>query len=204
MGFDEHCLRIITLSQELKKSIHIHVDQRNDPREDGTGRVIKALHHLRVPTAPGSAPQIWLVHVISPSTYDENRFEAMLEALVELNIGVICCPSAALSMRQLRPIATPTYNSIARVLEMMAAGIHVRLGSDNICDMTSPAGTCDLLNEIFVLSNALRYYDTDVLAALAAGLPLSESQREKVKDHLAKDAMEVTRAIEKYSSSSIR
>ena len=82
---------------------------------------------------------------------------------------------------------------------MLAAGIHVRLGSDNICDMTSPAGTCDLLNEIFVLSNALRYYDIDVLASLAAGLRLRHSQREKVKDHLAKDAMEVAQVVEKYS-----
>ena len=41
-------------------------------------------------------------------------FQATLAALVELNIGIICCPSAALSMRQLRPIATPTYNRIAR------------------------------------------------------------------------------------------
>ena len=47
IGFDEHCLRVIALSQELKKRIHIHVDQRNDPREDGTERVIKAANNRR-------------------------------------------------------------------------------------------------------------------------------------------------------------
>jgi cytosine/creatinine deaminase len=198
IGFDEHCLRIIGLSKELKKSVHIHVDQRNDPREDGTERVVKAAQQLGLSSAPSQEPMIWLVHVISPSTYDESRFEATLAALAELNIGVICCPSAALSMRQLRPIRIPAYNSIARVLEMLAAGIYVRLGSDNICDLPSPAGTCDLLNEIFVLSNALRYYDVDVLASLGAGLRLDDAQRNRVKAHLHADALEVARAIKKY------
>ncbi len=204
IGFDEHCLQIIALSRELKKSIHIHVDQRNDPREDGTERIIKAVNQLGVSIDRAQEPMIWLVHVISPSTYDESRFQATLAALLELNLGVICCPSAALSMRQLRPIATPTYNSIARLLEMLAVGIHVRLGSDNICDITSPAGTCDLLNEIFVLSNALRYYDVDILASLAAGLRLNDAQRDRVRSHLMADAIEVARAIEKHNSGSVR
>ena len=192
------------MSQELKKSIHVHVDQRNDPREDGTERIIRAVNQLCVSVDRALEPMIWLVHVISPSTYDEARFQATLDALLELNLGVICCPSAALSMRQLRPIATPTYNSIARLLEMLAAGIHVRLGSDNICDITSPAGTCDLLNEIFVLSNALRYYDVDILASLAAGLRLNGAQRDRVRAHLATDAIEVARAIEKHQSGFVR
>ena len=198
IGFDENCRRVIALSQELTKRVHIHVDQRNDPREDGTERVIKAAKQVGVSSDRGQEPMIWLVHVISPSTYDEPRFQATLAALIELNIGIICCPSAAISMRQLRPIATPTYNSIARLLEILAAGIHVRLGSDNICDIASPAGTCDLLNEIFVLSNALRYYDVDILSALAAGVRLDDTQRSRIRDHLAADEVEVARVIANY------
>ena len=34
--------------------------------------------------------------------------------------GVICCPGAAISMRQYRPLMSPTFNSIARVLELLA------------------------------------------------------------------------------------
>jgi len=198
IGFDEHCLRLIALAEESKKSIHIHVDQRNEPREYGAERVIKAAAQLGVFSDARHEPRIWLVHMISPSTYDEPRFQGVIAGLSEHNIGVICCPSAALSMRQLRPIRTPTYNCMARVLEMLAAGIYVRLGSDNICDIASPAGTCDLLNEIFVLANALRYYDLDVLATLGAGLRLDEKQRGRVKAHLRADALEVDRIIKKY------
>lgn len=198
IGFEQHCVQILALSQELRKSVHIHVDQRNDPREDGTERVIKAVRKLGLSFDRAQEPMIWLVHMISPSSYDEPRFQELLSALVEINIGVICCPSAAISMRQLRPIVAPTHNSIARILDLLAAGIHVRLGSDNICDITSPAGTCDLLNEVFLLANVLRYYDIDILSALAAGVRLDDTQRSRIRDHLAADEVEVARVIANY------
>lgn len=98
------------------------------------------LRELDIGTPSDSEPLVWLVHVISPSTYDESRFHALIEGLLDRNVGVICCPSAAISMRQVRPFSAPTHNSIARVLEMLAAGVQVRIGSDNVCDITSPAG----------------------------------------------------------------
>ena len=81
-----------------------------------------------------------------------------------------------------------TANSIARVLEFLAAGVQVRLGSDNICDVTSPLGTPDLMDEIFVLANAVRYYDLGVLAKLGAGVPLDADDRKRVQAHLDDDA----------------
>jgi cytosine/creatinine deaminase len=195
IGFEQHCVKIITLSQELQKSVHMHIDQRNDPREDGSERVIKTVRQLGLSFDRAQEPLIWLVHLISPSSYDEPRFQKLLSSLVEFNIGLICCPSAAISMRQLRPIVTPTHNSLPRILEMLAAGIHVRLGSDNICDITSPAGTCDLENEVFLLANALRYYDIDILSTLAVGIRLDAKQCARIKDHLAADGIEVAKAI---------
>jgi adenosine deaminase len=127
------------------------------------------------------------VHVISPSTYDEKRFQKLVKDLKELNIGIITCPSAAISMRQYRHLTTPTYNSIARVLDFMAAGIHVRMGSDNICDITSPAGTLDLMDEIFVLCNAMRYYDIETWAQIAAGKQLDSLSIQKLNEHLSRE-----------------
>lgn len=82
---------------------------------------------------------------------------------------------------------TPTYNSIARVLDFLAAGIQVRIGSDNICDITSPAGTIDLLDEIFVLCNAMRYYDISTWAYVAAGKPLDQDCINRLQDHLSRE-----------------
>ncbi|HSM41034.1 MAG TPA: hypothetical protein VK862_09800, partial [Afifellaceae bacterium] len=137
---------------------------------------------------------VWLVHVLSPSAYDECRFGELASELAERNIGVISCPSAAISMRQLRPLSTPTHNCIARVLEFLAAGVHVRIGSDNVNDITSPAGTTDLIEEVFVLSNAVRFYDVPVLSKIAAGRLLDDSDRARIRHHLALDAAEVEAA----------
>jgi len=188
IGFDEHCRRMVELAACLGKPLHVHVDQKNLPHEDATERIILAVQRAGLPRpCADDEPWLWLVHVISPSTYEEPRFHRLLEGLAEWNIGVICCPSAAISMRQFRHVLTPTFNSIARVLDLLDAGIWVRLGSDNICDITSPAGTPDLVDELFVLCNALRFYEPEVLARLAAGQPLDAAERRLVRSHLAQE-----------------
>jgi len=195
IGFDESCRRMLVLSVAHKKPVHIHVDQQNIQYENGTERLLKIAEDMDIPVEHGSEPYIWLVHVISPSTYQEELFNKLVQGLSDMNMGVICCPSAAISMRQIRQFSSPTFNSIARVLEMLAAGIHVRIGSDNICDITSPAGTVDLLDEVFVLCNALRYYDIEVLAKLAAGARLSKEDMARVRAHLAHDIEETAAVV---------
>jgi cytosine/creatinine deaminase len=195
IGFHESCARVISLAYSLDKRVHIHVDQKNDPEEKATLQVISVLDRLQVETK-GGEPMVWLVHVISPSAYNDAEFKEVIEKLVDKNIGILCCPSAAISMRQLRPLRTPTHNSIARVLEFLAAGIKVRLGSDNINDITSPAGTTDLMDEVFVLCNAIRFYELDILAKITAGRSLDAGDRNLITEHLAKDRAETQRSID--------
>jgi cytosine/creatinine deaminase len=195
IGFDESCARVISLAYALNKRVHIHVDQKNDPEEKATLRLISVVDRLRIQNK-SPEPMVWLVHVISPSAYGDSEFAQLIEKLADRNIGVLCCPSAAISMRQLRALRTPTHNSIARVLEFLAAGIKLRLGSDNINDITSPAGTTNLMDEIFVLSNAIRFYELDILAKIAAGKFLDAADRNIIAQHLAKDRAEIQTSID--------
>jgi cytosine/adenosine deaminase-related metal-dependent hydrolase len=196
IGYDESCRRLLALAAELRKPLQLHVDQKNLPTEDGTERAVQAAADLGLSAGrPGTEPAVWLVHAISPSAYDEPRFHDLVAGIVARGMGVICCPSAAISMRQVRPVPSPTHNSIARVLELIAAGVPVRVGSDNICDITSPAGTTDLVQEMFVLANTLRFYDLEILAKLGAGLALDAADRGRIGEHLDRDAAEVRRAI---------
>lgn len=197
IGFYEHCGRLLRLAQELGKSLHLHLDQRNDPSERATELLVEAVREFGAPPSADGEPTVWAVHVLSPSAYDDSRFERLVEALLEHDIGVICCPSAALGMRQIRSIATPTHNSIARVLELSAAGVHVRLGSDNIADVFSPSTTADLTDEIYLLSHALRFYDTRILAKFAAGVELDARDREILRRHLQRNAEEIEKAVKK-------
>ena len=195
IGFDEHLVRMLELARRLRLPLHVHTDQRNEPGEDATERLVAAVRAHGAAEPRSGEPMVWAVHVISPSTYEEPRFRRLVEGMVECDIGVVCCPSAALGMRQLRPLATPTYNSIARVLELLDAGVRVRLGSDNIADICSPSTTADLIDEVFVLSAALRFYHVDVLAKLACGLPLDGEERAVVREHLACNEAQIQEAL---------
>lgn len=195
IGFMEHCRRTLELGQELNKAVHVHTDQRNEPTESGTERLVEAVRRYGAPRSSDGEPMVWAVHMISPSTYDEPRFRRLVDGLVENNIGVICCPSAAVGMRQLRPVLTPTYNSIPRVLELLEAGVHVRLASDNIADICSPSTTADLADEVFMLSAAVRFYNIDILARLASGQKLADTERQAVAQHLERNEREIEKVL---------
>lgn len=195
IGFEEHCVRMLDLARSQGKMLHVHTDQRNMASERGTERLIEVVRREHGPVSPDGTPMIWAVHMISPSAYDEGRHRRLIDGLLECNIGVISCPSAAIGMRQLRALQSPTYNSIPRILELIAAGVHVRLGSDNIADICSPSTTADLLDEVFVLSAAIRFYETGILARLATGQKVTPDQREQVQDHLKRNDQEIAKVL---------
>ncbi|CAA0107177.1 Cytosine deaminase [Zhongshania aliphaticivorans] len=198
IGFDEHLRRTLELAKDKNCIIHIHTDQRNEPNEDGTERLIESVSKYGAPISTTGESMVWAVHMISPSTYDEIRFNDMVAGLKENNIGVICCPSAAIGMRQIRSISTPTYNSIPRVLELLAAGVHIKLASDNIADICSPSTTADLVDEVFMLSAAIRYYHIDILAKLAAGIKITTEDRESIAAHLAQNNHEIDKITSQH------
>lgn len=198
IGFEEHCVRMLDLARRRGKMLHVHTDQRNTPNEDGTERLLRMVKkHGVVPDVDGEA-QIWAVHMISPSTYDEARWERFVEDMLSCRVGVICCPSAAIGMRQVRPIQTPTYNSIPRLLELAAAGVPVRIASDNVGDICSPSTTADLADEVLVLSAALRFYDVPVLAKFAAGVALEDTDRNRIRDHLDRNNREIEKFVSRW------
>ncbi len=195
IGFDEHCSRMLDLARRENKMLHVHTDQLNEPSDNDTERLIEIMRRESGPTSKNGAPMVWAVHMISPSRYDDMRFAKFVDGLLECNIGVISCPSAAIGMRQLRSVSGPTYNSIPRILELAAAGVHIRLGSDNVADMCSPSATADLMDEVFVLSGAIRFYQPRILAKLAAGVHLDANDRTEISDHLKRNEFEIRKVL---------
>jgi len=192
IGFDQHIRRVLELSIEMNKPAQFHLDQSGDPKEAGTERLIEALKWFD-PHRKG--PPIYAVHMISPSSYSEERFARLLYNLLKYRVGVIVCPSAGLSMRCLRPISVPMHNSIARVLELLASGVEVLLGSDNIGDMFAPASDGDMSLEVKFAAHATRFYLAHIWARVAAGVRLNDSDRDSVKEFLRQDA-QVFRGID--------
>ncbi len=199
IGFEEHCRRVLELAQGTGKMVHVHTDQRFEDSERGTERLVEAVRRHGAPVAADGEPMIWAVHLVSPSTYDDDRFYRLADAMAELRIGLIACPSAALGMRMLRPLSSPTGNAMPRVLELLSRGVHVRMGSDNIADICSPSTTANLIDEALVLSAALRFYQPEVIAKLLCGEALHQSDRAFVSEHLARNAEEIAKALQKRS-----
>jgi len=185
LGYQGHIRRVMELACKLGKEVHIHVDQANDPQEKGAKTIIEGLGWIDQPKIGGqSAPAVWLIHCISPSAYSENEFAEVIQGLLDYNLGVIVCPTAALSMRQYRPIMSPTHNCIARVLELLKSKVPILIGSDNIADVFVPASDGDILTELKVLAHAVRFPIPHILAKLGAGVSLNNVDRAKIGEAL--------------------
>lgn len=156
----EHLKIIFSIAKNANKPIHIHIDQENNPKERDTEKVIKYTKEF------GYEGRVAIVHALSISAQDRTYRERVYKELADAGIAVIVCPSAALSMKQLKYDA-PLHNSIANVPEMLDAGVVVGLGVDNMCDYYQPFVDGDMWVEMRMLMEANRFYDFDKLVEIA-------------------------------------
>jgi len=171
--FRLHIRKGLELACELGKEVQLHLDQANVPDENGTLTLLRGLEWLDQPKISGSGPSVKVIHAISPSAYDENKFSRLVEQLLLHHVGIIICPTAAISMRQLRSLEGPLHNSIARMLELIKMKVPLWIGTDNICDVFVPQGDGDLLTEIKMGGHAIRIATPSIWAKLATGTPLN-------------------------------
>merc|ERR1711953_389155 len=87
------------------------------------------------------------------------------------DIGIVICPSAALSMKML-PMQAPLHNSIGPFVKLKAAGVRTHLGIDNIADLFMPVVDGDMWTEARMLMESCRYYDLEQVADWATEPPL--------------------------------
>lgn len=188
IGLKHHFEWTLDLAVSNNKPVHYHLDQQISPLEKGTEGLIGLLESSSlgdlITKAGEHEPLVWAVHAISPSTYNHARLQKMIGKMAQLNIGLICCPSAAISMRKLPIFDAPIHKSIAEVLPMLHCGIHTRLGTDNVDDIFLPANSLDLRHEIATLTNALRFYNVPIIAKLACGKELSPDDKNFISQHL--------------------
>ena len=103
------------------------------------------------------------IHCISLACHPIEYQIEIAKRLASLNIGVICCPSAAIGMTQHSEYNAPIHNSIAPVRILKENGVRVSLGVDNVEDVFVPFCDADLLFEIRLLAESTRIYDIDML-----------------------------------------
>lgn len=152
---------MFSIAKNLNKKIHVHIDQENNPNEKDTEILIKyAKKH-------SYGDKTVAVHALSVSAQPKKYREKIYKEMAEIGMSVVICPSAALAMRQLDEYQSPVHNSIGNVPEMLAAGVTVGLGIDNVYDFYQPFVDADMWVEMRMLQEACRYYDFDQLVEIA-------------------------------------
>ena len=90
-------------------------------------------------------------------------------------MGIVICPSAALSMAKLQMNA-PLHNSIAPFPKFYQAGVRCYLGIDNIADLFMPMVDGDIWTECRMMMEACRFYDINTVAKWACANPISRAR----------------------------
>lgn len=156
----KHLDTLFAWAKETGKMVHVHIDQENNPNEHDTELLARKTMEY------GLAGKVVAVHAISVAAQPKKEREELYPLMKEAGLVVVCCPSAALSMKML-PVVGEFHNSMTPVSELISHGIPVALGIDNISDMYQPLVDGDMYTELRMLSEANRFYDLEKLTEIA-------------------------------------
>ena len=112
--------------------------------------------------------KVSLVHCISLACQKEEYIRQQAKRMNLLDVDVIVCPSAAISMKQNHSEYAPIHNSIAPIGILLKEGVVVKLGVDNISDLFMPLVDGDLWFETRLLMEATRIYDFEKIVNIVS------------------------------------
>jgi len=157
---DKHLDVLFSWAKETGKMVHVHIDQENNPEEHDTELLArKTIEH-------GLEGKVVAIHAVSVAAQPPHMRKRIYALMKKAGLIVVCCPSAAISMKQL-PQRAYLHNSIVPVPELLEAGIPVALGVDNIADIYQPLIDGDMYTELRFLAEANRFYYLDKLVDIA-------------------------------------
>ena len=155
-----------TAKKNGNKMMHVHIDQYGLPDQRDTELLTqKTIEH-------NYQGKVVAIHGISIAAQTKDYRQKLYTMMREAGVMVVTCPLAYISSRRSEELA-PIHNSIAPVEEMIAAGLIVGLGTDNIHDMYMPFADGDMWSELRVLLEACYIRDLDSLADIATSSGLA-------------------------------
>ena len=159
---DKHIDLLFGLAKSLNKPVDIHVGQNNIPSEKETELVLDKIeeHNLK--------QKVSLVHCISLACQQEDYIRYQAKRMKNLDVNVIVCPSAAISMKQNHSTCSPIHNSIAPVRILLEENVNVKLGIDNIEDLFMPLVDGDMWFETRLLMESTRLYDINKIVNIVS------------------------------------
>lgn len=157
----KHLDIVFTKATELDKDVEAHLDQCNIPEERETELFCDFVEKYNYQGRARS------VHSISLACQPLDYQTKIAKRLRDLDVGVIVCPSAAISMTQDSHKVAPIHNSLAPVKLLLDNGVNVSLGIDNIEDIFMPFCDGNFEFELRLLAESQRIYEPELLIGIA-------------------------------------
>jgi len=152
--YEEHLDIIFRKAKQLKKRLHIHIDQFNQIQDTGTEMVCnKTIEY-------GLQGKVTVIHALSLAAHKKEYRDKVCQKMKQADVSVIACPTAWIDSKRKEELQ-PFHNSVTPIDEMIPYGITVALGTDNIADFMVPFCDADLWFDLKLLAIANRYV-TDI------------------------------------------
>ena len=158
---EKHLDIVFSKASDMGKDIEAHLDQCNIPSEKETELFCDFVEKYKY---QGKSRAI---HCVSLACHPVDYQRKISKRLHNLDIGVIVCPSAAISMTQHNEYNAPIHNSIAPIKVMLDENVNIGLGIDNVEDIFMPFCDGDLMFELRLLAETERIYKPDILIDIA-------------------------------------
>lgn len=162
----EHLDVLFQTAQRLDKPLHIHIDQLNLPKQRDTELLVAKTHEYSY------EGRVAAIHAISVGAQPREYRHDLCKKLAHAGIAVVSCPSGWLDNSWVAGLdhdtIGPIHNAVTPVKDMLAAGVTIALGTDNIQDIYKPFSDGDMWSELRMLLEANRLYDMEALADIAS------------------------------------
>ena len=141
---------LLDLAEQSGLPVDLHIDEHLWPDK------MIAPMALDLVTARGLGRRVTFSHLCALAILDPPSAGKLIDGIAKAGITVIALPETNLFLQD-RGEVTPRRRGITLARELIAAGVKVRLGTDNVRDWFYPFGDGDML-------------DTALFAAVAAGV----------------------------------
>lgn len=156
----EHFDILLSTAKQLKKMVHVHIDELNLPEEHESELLAeKVIQHDMVGRVVG-------IHGISINCRPLSERKRIYKLMKKAGMMMIACPVSWMNERRSEELA-PIHNPVTPIDELIPAGITVGIGSDNIADIWMPYNDADMWLDLRALLEMARFYDVAELVKIA-------------------------------------
>jgi len=147
---------LLDLAERSGLPVDLHLDEHLEPDRMLSELVADAV------IARGLHGRVTLSHVCALAALDAAAAVKLIEKFARAGVTVVALPTANLFLQE-RGAASPRWRGVTRVGELMAAGVPVRCGTDNVRDWFFPFGDGDMLETALFAAIAAHIDDAAAL-----------------------------------------